>query len=109
MIGNPLKGLSSLGHCYAAAGYTDKATEVLKKLKRREELEPGVTLHLDYAVVYAGLKDHDKAFYYLNKAYEERMGIACLGMIFCVRFPAMKELKADPRFQQLITKMELKT
>lgn len=107
MIGHPLKGLSSLGHCYAAAGFTDKANEVIEKLKKREELEPGITLHLDYAIVYAGLKEIDKAFYYLNKAYDERMGIACLGMIYCVRYPAMKELKQDPRFKELVGKMEL--
>ena len=62
----------------------------LKKLKLREEKEPGVLFHMDYAFLYSGLKHFDLAFYYLNKTYEQRMGIACLGMIFCVRYPMLK-------------------
>jgi len=63
LIGNPLKGLSSLGHAYAAAGHTDKAIECLEKLKEREKVEPNTVLHMDYAFLYSGLKDFDKAFF----------------------------------------------
>jgi tetratricopeptide (TPR) repeat protein len=105
LIGNPLKGLSSLGHAYAAAGRTDKAFECLEKLKQREKAEPNTILHMDYAFLYSGLKDFDQAFYYLNKTYEQRIGIACLGMIFCIRYPMLKELKSDPRFKELTRKM----
>ena len=105
LIGNPLKGLSSLGHAYAAAGQTDKAMECLEKIRQREKAEPGVLLHMDYAFLYSGLKDFDQAFYYLNKTYEQRLGIACLGMIFCIRYPMLNELKSDPRFKELTQKM----
>ena len=108
LVGHPLKGLSSLGHAYAASGRTDKALEVVEKLKLREENEPGVLLHMDYAFLYTGMKEYDLAFHYLNKTYEQRMGIACLGMIFCIRYPMLKELKSDPRFKELIQKMGLK-
>jgi adenylate cyclase len=107
LVGNPLKGLSSLGHAYAAAGYKDKALEVEKKLKLREEKEPGTLLYMDYAFLYSGMKQFDLAFEYLNKTYEQRMGIACLGMIFCVRYPMLKELKSDSRFKDLMQKMGL--
>ena len=107
LIGNPLKGLSSLGHAYAAAGQTGKAFECLKKLNQREKNEPGTILHMDYAFLYSGLKDFDKAFYHLNKTYEQKIGIACLGMIFCIRYPMLKELKSDPRFKELTAKMGL--
>lgn len=105
LIGNPLKGLSGLGHAYAAAGYTDKAMECLEKLKQREKDEPHVLLHMDYAFLYTGLKDFDNAFHYLNKTYDQRIGIACLGMIFCIRYPMLNELKSDPRFKELTQKM----
>jgi len=107
LIGNPLKGLSSLGHAYAAAGQTEKAMECVEKIKLREEKEPGVLLHMDYAFLYSGMKEFDLAFHYLNKTYEQRMGIACLGMIFCIRYPMLKELKSDQRFTQLLQKMGL--
>ena len=80
LIGHPLKGLSSLGHAYAAAGRPDKAQECLDKLREREKLEPNVILHMDFAFIYSGMKDFDNAFYYLNKTYEQRIGIACLGI-----------------------------
>ncbi len=108
LIGNPLKGLSSLGHAYAAAGQTDKAFECLEKLVLREKNEPGTILHMDYAFLYSGLKDFDKAFYHLNKTYEQRIGIACLGMIFCIRYPMLNELKSDPRFKELTAKMGIR-
>ena len=107
LVGHPLKGLSSLGHAYAASGRTDKALEVVEKLKLREEKEPGALLHMDYAFLYTGMKEYDLAFHYLNKTYDQRMGIACLGMIFCIRYPMLKELKSDPRFKQLMQKMGL--
>jgi TolB-like protein/Tfp pilus assembly protein PilF len=105
LTGHELKGVSTLGHAYAVAGRMDKAEECLAKLKRREKEEPGVLLHMDYAFLYSGMKEFDKAFEYFSKTYEQRMGIACLGMIFCVRYPMLKELKADPRFKELTTKM----
>ena len=107
LIGHPLKGQSSLGHAYAAAGQDEKAKECADKIKLREQNEPGVLLYMDYAFLYSGLKEYDLAFHYLNKTYEQRMGIACLGMIYCIRYPMLKELKSDPRFTQLLQKMGL--
>ena len=82
--------------------------EFVEKLKLREEKEPGVLLHMDYAFLYSGMKEFDLAFEYLNKTYEQRIGIACLGMIFCIRYPMLNELKSDPRFKDLLQKMGLK-
>ena len=107
LVGHPLKGLSSLGHAYAAAGYHDKAMECAEKIKLRQEKEPNVILHMDFAFLYSGMNELDLAFQYLNKTYEQRMGIACLGMIFCIRYPMLKELKSDQRFTQLLQKMGL--
>lgn len=108
LIGNPLKGLTSLGHAYAVAGQTDKARECIERLKEREKNDPNILLHIDYAFIYLGLKDYEKAFYYLNKGYEQRTGIACIGMIFCIRYPMLMEMRADPRFKELTDKMGLK-
>ena len=107
LIGHPLKGLSGLGHAYAAAGYYDKAKECEEKIKQRQANEPNTILHMDFAFLYSGMKEFDRAFEYLNKTYDQRMGIACLGMIFCIRYPMLKELKSDARFSQLLQKMGL--
>ena len=107
LIGNPLKGLSTLGFAYATAGQTEKALDCVDRMKQRELQEPGAVLDLDFAVLYSGFNDMDMAFHYLNRTYEHRMGIACLGMIFCVRYPMLKALKEDPRFDTLLEKMGL--
>lgn len=107
LVGNPLKGLSGLGHAYAASGQKDKALEIVDKLKLREQQDPGALIPMDYAFIYSGMKEYDLAFQYLNKTYDQRMGVACLGMIFCIRYPMLKELRSDPRFKQLTDKMGL--
>lgn len=107
LVGDPQKGLSTLGHAYAAGGYTDKTMAIIQILNERQKKEPGIPLHMDLAFIYAGLKDYDNAFYHLNKTYESRVGIACLGMIFCVRYPMMNELRADQRFKSLTERMDL--
>lgn len=105
LIGHPHKGLTTLGHAYGVMGQTDKALACIRLLEEREKADPGIILHIDYAFIYLGLKNYDKAFYHLNKSYEKRMGIACLGMIFCIRYPLLKEMRADPRFRELTDKM----
>ncbi len=105
LIGNPLKGVTSLGHAYARTGQREKALALIERIKQREIQEPGIPFHLDYAFIYMGLKEYDKAFHYLDKAYEERLGIACLGMIFCIRSPLLHEMRNEPRFKDLLVKM----
>jgi hypothetical protein len=56
------------------------------------------------AIVYAGLKNYDKVFHYLELAYEDRSG----GMIFLNVHPEWSaQIKSDPRFKLLIQKMGL--
>ncbi len=107
LIGHPLKGLSALGHAYAAGGYPDLANECLIKIQQRQLEEPGVNFDLDFAFLYAGFKDLDKVFYHLDRTYEQRMGIACTGILYCVRYPMLGEMRSDPRFQMLLKKIGL--
>jgi adenylate cyclase len=103
MVGHPLKGLSALAHAYALNGQTDKAYECIEKIKQRQQLEPNVNFDLDFAFIYSGLGDYDKAYYHLNRTYDQRMGIACTGIISCIRYPLINEgLRADPRYIELL-------
>ena len=53
------------------------------------------------AVVYAGLNDKDKAFYWLERAYQDRSN--WLTLIKVGR--RLKNLRDDPRFKQLMDKI----
>jgi adenylate cyclase len=108
LVGHPLKGLSALAHAYAAGGYIDKANACLVKMEQRKLEEPHMNFDLDFAFVYTGFKDIDKAFYHLNRTYDQRMGIACTGILYCIRYPMLNaDLAMDARFQQLVEKIGL--
>lgn len=102
LTGDDLKGQTTLGFIYARLGMMDKVNECLNKLDKRRELETGVSLSLDYAIIHSGLKNYDLAFEYLNKAYEEKLG----GLVF-LRTRHWKEIHEDPRFTELLEKMNL--
>jgi TolB-like protein/Tfp pilus assembly protein PilF len=93
--------LSSLGHAYGIAGKKKEAQEILEKLleKSRQIYVPAY----DIAAVYMGLGEKNQAFEWLNKAYEERSHF--LVYIKCDR--RFDGLRSDPRFQDLLRRMNL--
>jgi TolB-like protein/Tfp pilus assembly protein PilF len=104
LAGSDLKGVAILGYAYAKAGETEKAENCIQKLMKRKELDMQVSLNMDLAIVYAGLKNYDMVFHYLELAYKDRSG----GMIFLNVHPEWSnQIKSDPRFKSLIKKMGL--
>lgn len=109
LVGHPLKGLSALAHAYAASGNFEKANECIAKIQQRQAEEPQANFDLDFAFIYTGFGDYDKVFYHLDRTYDERMGIACTGIIFCLRYPLIgDEMKTDERYRKLLDKIGLK-
>jgi TolB-like protein/class 3 adenylate cyclase/Tfp pilus assembly protein PilF len=104
---HPLKGMSILGLVYELLGDSENANACLNKLIQRQEQEPNVSLELDFAILYYGLKDYDKVFHYLNAAYEKHLGIICFGMVFFIRAPIFSDIWNDPRFEELLNKIGL--
>ncbi|MBN1446684.1 MAG: tetratricopeptide repeat protein [Bacteroidetes bacterium] len=96
-------GRAGLGYAYAMAGRMEDAEECLHLLHEREQREPDVSLDVDFVAMYAGLGDIDRAFDYLEKAVESRLG----SLIFLRANPAWSRLHKDPRFNQLLARMGL--
>jgi tetratricopeptide (TPR) repeat protein len=96
--GNP-KVIGLLGHAYVRAGRKDDALKMLRKLQERSPKEFGRAFPI--AVVYAGLGNRDRAFAWLEKAYQERSG----WMVTIKNDPALDNLRSDPRFQDLLRRM----
>jgi len=108
LVGHPLKGLSALAHAYAANGDIEKANACIEKIKLRQLEEPNMNFDLDFAFIYTGFGNVDRAFYHLDRTYDQRMGIACTGIIYCIRYPLIADnLKSDPRYIQLLQRMHL--
>lgn len=93
--------LGVFGHITARAGKIDKAKEILFELEERSK--KGYVSSFWVAVLYLGLEDIDKAFEWLEKAYEERDG----SMIYVTVPPLFDPVRSDPRYKQLLIKMGL--
>jgi TolB-like protein/DNA-binding winged helix-turn-helix (wHTH) protein/Tfp pilus assembly protein PilF len=91
---------ASLAHAYAATGRTAEAKKRLREWQRESEISY-VSPYM-IATVYAGLGDKDKAFEFLEKAYQERSSDLPYFLRADLR---MDSLRSDPRFQDLMHRM----
>jgi tetratricopeptide (TPR) repeat protein len=92
---------AALGHAYAVAGERDLATEVLEELKDQSLRQYAPAY--DRAVIYAGLDDRDRAFEWLERAYDERSS----WMSYLRVEPRLDVLRSDARFATLLRKVGL--
>jgi len=92
--------LAGLGHAYAIAGREKEAREVLGKLNRLAEHwhVPPVQI----AFVHIGLGEKQQALDLLDTAYDQRSW----ELVFLQTEPWLDDLREEPRFIELIEKME---
>jgi tetratricopeptide (TPR) repeat protein len=91
---------ASLGFAYGMAGKQAEARAILNQLEalsKRRYVSP-----LYFAIIYAGLRDSDKAMEYLNKAFDARHP----GLVLIRIEPMFDGLRSDERFQQLTKRFE---
>ncbi len=92
---------AALGHAYAVAGKQDAALEVLNGLLERFKNKKEYVSPYEVAMVYAGLGDRDRAFEWLEKAYEDRSTF----LVYFRMDPRIWNLRSDPRHQNLLGRM----
>jgi tetratricopeptide (TPR) repeat protein len=63
--------IASLAHAYAMAGDRERARLLLRRLE--QEAARRYVAPVDFAVIYAGLGEHDRAFEWLERAFRERV------------------------------------
>jgi len=93
--------LGALGYTYAASGDTIRAGTVLLRLEnqaKHQYVDPEA-----YALVYVGLGNKDRAFQWLNRAIDDRQG----WVTFIKAEPLLDNLRSDPRFDDLLRRMNL--
>ena len=103
MLVSGQEGLQILGPAPgdAIVGRVAKARKELVELQRLEA--QGKKLAYSIAVVYASLGDRDQAFHWLEVTYRARDG----SLILLKTDPAIDPLREDPRFAELLRKMNL--
>jgi tetratricopeptide (TPR) repeat protein len=95
------RALASLGHAYAAWGKKKEAREILTRideLSKVKYVSPYVV-----ATVYVGLDEPDRAFEWLNIAYEEHAE----WIIYLTIDPRLDPLRADRRYRELVRRIGL--
>ena len=98
LTNHPLKGLFGMGFAHGKLGNTDQAMDCIHKMEQRQQEEPDSVIDADLAIVWYGLGNLDKTFYYLNLCVDKRMAPVC----YFLEYPSYKEIKADPRYAALI-------
>ena len=96
--------LGALAHAYARAGRREEALKLVAELARREaraEILP------PFAMIwaYAGLEEREEAFARLEKAHDERRG----RIVWLKIDPRLAPLHNDPRFHDLVRRMNMPT
>jgi eukaryotic-like serine/threonine-protein kinase len=97
--GNRVHSLGHLGNAYARAGRVTEARACIRELQRRFPKE--AIGGFEIALVYAGLGEKDLAFAWLDRAYNERDK----GFISLKVDPPLDPLRTDPRFEELLRRM----
>jgi Flp pilus assembly protein TadD len=97
--GDDLNMKAYLGYAYGATGNQAEAEVILNGLieKSIEEYVHSIAI----ARIYIGLGDNDNAISWLEKAYEERS----YELTFLNTEPIYDPLRSDPRFIELVKKM----
>jgi tetratricopeptide (TPR) repeat protein len=93
--------LANLAHAYAVAGDKPQALKLLAELQELSKRR--IVDSFEFAIVYAGLGDKDRAFEFLNKGYDERPS----NLESLKPEPRMNPLRSDPRYQELLLRMGL--
>lgn len=98
--GNPKRGLMELAWVHSCQGQRDEAFELLDQLRElSNEKLPCIPL----ALVHAGLGDKEKAFEFLEEGYTQRDS----NLLYLKCEPLFDPLRGDPRFQDLLKRLNL--
>lgn len=90
----------TLARAHAMLGELDEAKRLARILEERAR--DGEVVNTIVGFAYAGVGDRDKAFEWLNRAFEAREP----GLRNQFRSPILKKLRGDPRYAELVTRLE---
>jgi adenylate cyclase len=94
---------SSLARAYASWGKTGEARRILENLIRQSKEKYVSPFRI--AVIFASLGEREDAFFWLEKAFEERSN----NLVYLKVDPALDNLRSDPRFEEFLRRLNWKT
>ena len=91
-----------LGYAYARSGEKDQALRTLSELQELKKRSGSGDVSYDLALVEIGLGNRDEALAWLEKEYQQRDDD---GLLWLKMDPIFDPLHTDPRFQELVRRM----
>ena len=101
LVAGSMEMLGAVGQGYAWCGTRAQAQQVLEQLQEMAK-QRYVSPHW-FAATYAALGDKERAFEWLNKAFERRFG----PLIYLKVNPIWDPLRSDPRFADFVRRVSL--
>src|SRR5437773_834340 len=101
LSGRGANGIASLGHAYGLAGRRGEALKILLELEERAK--KSYVSSYQIALVYLGLHRNDEALKQLENAYQEHSTL----LTYLKMDPRVDPLRSDPRFEDLLRRIEL--
>jgi tetratricopeptide (TPR) repeat protein len=98
-LSKSLNLLASLGHAQGLFGQPAPARQVLTVLEDRSRKNYVPSYY--FAIVHTGLGDKERAFEWLEKAYQERSTVLAYLRID----PRLAPLRSDPRYAELVRRL----
>jgi tetratricopeptide (TPR) repeat protein len=92
---------AALGYTYGRAGRIAEAQKVLAEMQAlsKQRFVPPI----EFAIIYIGMGDKDKAFSWLEEAYDKRFAT----LIYVTVDPIFSVLRSDPRYVSLVQRLNL--
>lgn len=99
--GNSSQLLSLKAYALAKAGRREEALAIVRDIEKFGERAPAPSHNL--AIAWTALGDHDRAFYWLERAYRDRLYL----LRWVAVGPGFEPLRGDPRYADLMRRMGL--
>jgi tetratricopeptide (TPR) repeat protein len=94
---------ADIAFVHARSGNRTEALRILESLKAQSKRKERYVSQFDYAVIYTGLDDRDKAFAALHQAFEERPWDLASAKVD----PLLDQLRSDRRFPEILRQLGL--
>lgn len=93
--------LALKAYALAKAGRREEALAIVREIEKFGERAPAPSHNL--AIAWTALGDHDRAFYWLERAYRDRLYL----LRWVAVGPGFEPLRGDPRYADLMRRMGL--
>ncbi|MGM0547422.1 MAG: adenylate/guanylate cyclase domain-containing protein [Bacteroidota bacterium] len=103
LVSREQKNIPHLIYVTARLGMTEMADHMVEALQIGDADDLYMASSVDIALAYLGMRKYDEVFFHLQRAAEDNIG----ELYFIFSDPVWDEVKADPRYDELLDQLKL--